>query len=75
MDEKIPIKYEEGIKDSRIDLSFLSSIKFENMIKRRRILIRNMISISENDDSHLINTIDRIIELSGQIDLSLANNN
>ena len=64
MDEKIPIRYYEGIRDSRVDLSFLSSIKFENMLKRRRLLMRNMNGIVKNEDSNLIDAIDRIIELS-----------
>jgi hypothetical protein len=64
LDERIPIAYAEGIKEDRIDLSFLSSVKFENMIKRRRQLINNMIAISEFKDGHLMNTIDRIILLS-----------
>ena len=64
MDEKIPIQYDKGIRDSRVDLSFLSSIKFENMLKRRRLLMRNMNGIVKNEDSNLIDAIDRIIELS-----------
>ncbi len=66
LDAHIPLQYHEGIKDKRIDLSFLNSVKFENMIKRRTILINNMIAISEMDKIHIINTIDRILELSGQ---------
>jgi len=64
MDDRVPYFYDEGIKDKRVDLSFLSTVKFENLIKRRSSLIRNMIFISEIENNHLINTIDRIIELS-----------
>jgi hypothetical protein len=66
LDEHIPIQYDVGIQDKRVDLSFLSSVKFENMIKRRNLLINNMIAISEIDDIHIINTIDRILELSAR---------
>lgn len=68
MDEKIPQPYHEGLKDNRIDLSFLNSIKFENMIKRRRSYIVTMFRIAEGDDGAIINTIDRIIELSTLFD-------
>ncbi len=67
LDEHIPYPYHEGIKESRIDLSFLSSVKFENMIKRRRAYIGTMLSIAEGDNGKLINAIDRVIELSAPI--------
>ena len=68
LDEKIPFPYHEGIRDHRIDLSFLGSVKFENMIKRRRNLISDMSFIAtEYENSRIIKAMDRIIELSGQM--------
>ncbi len=67
MDKKVPISYDKGIKDSRVDVSFLGSVEFENMIKRRFHYIDNMFFMAENNDSRLIKAIDRIIELSAPI--------
>lgn len=68
MDENIPLGYREGIKDSRFDPLFLTTFKFENMIKRRRSYIGSMLRIVGGDEGKLMKTIDRIIELSTQID-------
>ncbi len=64
MDEHIPTYYLEGMKDPRVNLSFLSSVKFENIIKRQRRYIEIMFVIAEGGNGKLMKAIDRIIELS-----------
>jgi hypothetical protein len=66
MDEHIPANYREGLHDPRVDPSFLSSVQFENLIKRNRSYIRIMLFVSEGGDGKLLKAIDRIIELTTQ---------
>ena len=60
LDERIPM----DIMDDRVDLSFMSTIQFENLIKRRDFLIRSLERKANNEESGLVRTINRIIELS-----------
>ena len=58
--------YDEGLKDPRSNLEFLTTIEFENLIRDRRTTISNLFRLeTEEDDSrNIVKVMDRIIELS-----------
>lgn len=60
----LPSPANKGIKDSRIDLSFLATIEFENLIKERFQKIQNFTQILEDPERPLVNSVNRIIKLS-----------
>lgn len=64
LDVRIPLPYGEGIKDDRVDLSFLTSIEFENLIKNRVGKINSFLRLADEDDQDLVRSINRIIELT-----------
>ena len=64
LDARIPRPYPEGIKQDRVDLNFLSSIEFENMIKRRSGMVNSFLQVLVDEESDLVRSINRIIELS-----------
>ncbi len=62
--KRIPAPYPEGLKDERTDLSFLSTIEFENLIKGRLGKIQNFMQILEDSERPLVQSVHRIIALS-----------
>jgi len=60
----LPSPVDIGIKDPRIDLSFLATIEFENLIKERLQKIQNFTQILEDPERPLVKSVNRIIELS-----------
>lgn len=64
LQRRLPFPFSEGIKDERVDLIFLETIEFENMIKERVEKIRIFLNMAEREDSPLVRAINRIIELS-----------
>jgi len=62
--KRVPTPYPEGLKDERIDLSFLSTIEFENLIKGRLRKIQNFTQILEDSERPLVQSVHRIIALS-----------
>lgn len=63
--QKIPQPYSSGLDDERVDLSFLNSIQFENLINDRISDIRTLLFIVEKEDLAIRRALDRIILLSG----------
>ncbi len=61
---RITRPYREGLVDERVDLSFLSSIEFENLINDRRRDINVLLNIVKDEDNEIRKAIDRIIILS-----------
>ena len=61
---RIPSPFQQGIKDRRVDLSFLASIEFENLVKDRLQKVENFSQILEDAELPLVKSIDQIIELS-----------
>ena len=64
LDRRIPRPYQEGIMESRVDLSFLSSIEFENLIQKRIETIESFFRLLEDEHRNPVKAINRIIELS-----------
>lgn len=64
LNKRIPVPYHKNIKDSRVNLHFLTTIEFENLIRNRQRKIQNFIQILENPERPLVQSIHRIIELS-----------
>jgi len=62
--KRVPQPYRDGIKDNRVDLSFLSSIEFENLIIDRFYYVRSLLNIVEDEDTDIRKAIDRIIFLT-----------
>lgn len=60
----LPSPFYEGIKEPNINLDFLATVEFENLIKARLHKIQNFTQILEDSDRPLVRSIDRIIELS-----------
>ena len=56
-----PHKY---LNDSRIDLSILQTLEFDNYVQDRRFDLNNILNNSYGELDDIINTIDKIIELS-----------
>ena len=65
LSKRVPFPYEIGIIDPRVDDSFIKDIEFENLIKTRARLINNFLNMAEGDRPKMMETIDRIIALSG----------
>lgn len=64
LQSRIPIPFHKGIKDDRVDHTFLTSITFENLIRERAEKIRVFLGLAEKEDRPLHRAIDQIIELS-----------
>ena len=62
--KRIPQPYIKGIDDDRVDLSFLSSIEFENIINDRHRDANTLLNIVEHEDDEIRKAINRIIFLS-----------
>ena len=56
--------YYKFLKDSRIDLSILQTLEFDNYVQDRRFDLDNILNNSYGELDTIINTIDKIIELS-----------
>jgi hypothetical protein len=65
--KRIPRPYIKGLDDDRVDLSFLSSIEFENLISNRRRDLITLLNVVENEDYKIRKTLNRIIFLSNSI--------
>ena len=65
--KRIPRPYISGLDDDRVDLSFLSSIEFENLINDRRGDAITLLNIVENEDDEIRKALNRIIFLSNGI--------
>jgi hypothetical protein len=61
---KLPRPYKRGLDDERVDLSFLTSIEFENLINDRRRDVNVLLNIVKDEDNEIRKAIDRIILLS-----------
>jgi hypothetical protein len=62
--KRIPQPYIDGIYDDRVDLSFLSSVEFENLINDRRIYANTLLNIVDNENDEIIKALNRIIFLT-----------
>lgn len=62
--KKIPQPYIKGLDDDRVDLSFLSSIEFENLINDRHRDVNTLLIVVEDEDDEIRKAINRIIFLS-----------
>ncbi|MCJ7468317.1 MAG: hypothetical protein MUO53_16690, partial [Maribacter sp.] len=56
-----PYKY---LNDPRIDLSILQTLEFDNYVQDRQFDLNNILNNSYGELDDIINTIDKIIELS-----------
>ena len=56
--------YYEYLNDPRIDLSILQTLEFDNYVQDRRFDLDNILNNSYGELDAIINTIDKIIELS-----------
>ena len=65
--KRIPRPYIKGLDDVRVDLSFLSSIEFENLINDRRRDANTLLQIVEDEDAEIRKTLSRIIFLTTSI--------
>ena len=65
--KRIPRPYIKAIDDDRVDLSFVSSIEFENLINDRRGDANTLLSVVENEDDEIRKAINRIIFLTNGI--------
>ncbi|MCA6075024.1 hypothetical protein [Fulvivirga sedimenti] len=61
---RLPRPYKRGLDDERVDLSFLTSIEFENLINDRRRDVNVLLNIVKDEDTEIRKAIDRIILLS-----------
>ncbi|WP_228853520.1 DUF6090 family protein [Aegicerativicinus sediminis] len=62
--KRIPQPYIKGLDDDRVDLSFLNSIEFENLINDRHRDVNTLLNVVENEDDEIRKAINRIIFLS-----------
>ncbi len=62
--KRIPQPYIDGIYDDRIDLSFLNSIEFENLINDRRIYANTLLNIVDSENDKIIKALNKIIFLT-----------
>ncbi|MCW5518188.1 DUF6090 family protein, partial [Muriicola sp. Z0-33] len=65
--KRIPRPYIKAIDDDRVDLSFVSSIEFENLINDRRGDANTLLNVVENEDDEIRKAINRIIFLTNGI--------
>ena len=65
LSKRVPLPYHLGISDPRVDKSFIEEIEFENLIRGRGRLISTFLNMADGDNPKLMETIDRIIALSG----------
>jgi len=57
----------DWLKDSRVDLNILKSLEFDNYVQDRYFNLDNILSNTYGELENMINTIDKIIELSDPI--------
>lgn len=62
--KRIPQPYINGLDDDRVDLSFLSSIEFENLVNDRRRDANSLLNIVGDEEDEIRKALDRIIFLS-----------
>jgi len=62
--KKIPRPYIEGINDERVDLSFMNSIEFENLIIDRSGDARSLLNVVEDEEDKIRKALNRIIFLT-----------
>lgn len=62
--KRIPRPYIEGINDDRVDLSFMNSIEFENLIIDRRGDASTLLNVVEDEEDKIRKALDRIIFLT-----------
>jgi len=65
--KRIPRPYIKGLDDYRVDLSFLSSIEFENLINDRHSDAITLLNIVDDEDDEIRKALNRIIFLSNSI--------
>ena len=65
--KRIPQPYIKGINDDRVDLSFLHSIEFENLINDRRNYTQTLLNIVDNEEDEIRKALNRIIFLTNAI--------
>jgi hypothetical protein len=65
--KRIPQPYIKGLDDDRVDLSFLGSIEFENLINDRRSDANTLLLVVEDEDNEIRKALNRIIFLSNSI--------
>ena len=67
LDERLKRPYHFGLKDPRSDMSFLTTIEFENLILQRRSTVQaiiNRVTHSDDPTQNIVKVMDRIIELT-----------
>lgn len=62
--KRIPRPYIKGFDDDRVDLSFVSSIEFENLISDRGSDTNTLLNIVEDEEDEIRKALDRIIFLT-----------
>ena len=65
--KRIPQPYDKGINDNRVDLSFLSTIEFENLINDRFFDVRTLLNVVEDEEDEIRKALDRIVFLTNKI--------
>lgn len=64
MNAHIPFPYQNGLKDPRVDLSFLETIEFENLVKTRATKVHVFLMMIRNDEAELMKTVKQIVKLT-----------
>jgi len=62
--KRIPQPYSIGLDDDRVDLSFMNSLEFENLINDRRNDINTLLQVVEEEENDIRKALDRIIFLT-----------
>lgn len=72
MELRLPRPYSLMLKDPRVDLSFLGSLEFEALVRRKLMKVNNLFRVVEQQkgNNNIVFVMDRIIELTEQ-ELSL----
>ena len=65
--KRIPQPYIKGINDDRVDLSFMSSIEFENLINDRLEDANTLLRVVEDEEDEIRKALNRIIFLTNSI--------
>ena len=63
--KRIPQPYRPEVNDKRVDLSFVSTIEFENLINDRLWYTNTLLQSVQGEQSQISNALNRIIVLSG----------
>lgn len=64
LSDKIPQPYSIGLSDNRVDLSFLNTIAFENLINDKMWTVKQILLSVENKEAKIRKALDQIILLS-----------